>query len=172
LLGQIVRPASLNSQTIEQIFTYVLQGTGWSLGRVDYAGVKDFVFDDYLTSLEAIHKIVDNFGAEIVFRVEFTGLSVSKKWIDVMQQRGQDTKKVFTYGLDLVDVERVEDTKDLVTALIGVEQADANGNPLTFASYTPPSHPNLEKVNDWVGSTVALQQFGQNGKHIFDVSQR
>jgi phage minor structural protein len=169
LLGQIVRPASLKSQTIEQIFTYVLQGTDWSLSQVDYVGVKDFVFDDYLTSLEAVHKIVDSFGAEIVFRVEFTGLSVSKKWIDVVQQRGQDTKKVFTYGLDLVDVERVEDTKDLVTALIGVGQADANGNPLTFASYTPPSHPNLEKVNDWVGSRVALQQFGQNGKHIFGV---
>nr|WP_255724708.1 phage tail spike protein [Shimazuella soli] len=169
LLGQIVRPASLNSQTIEQIFTYVLQGTGWSLRRTDYAGVNDFVFDDYITSLEAVHKILDVFGAEIVFRVDFNGLRISQKWIDVVQRRGQDTKKMFVYGLDLVDVERVEDTKDLVTALIAVGQADANGNPLTFAGYTPPVNTNYEKVNDWVGSTVALQQFGKNGKHIFGV---
>src|SRR5690606_20400425 len=134
LLGQIVRPVTLNSQSLEQIFTYVLQGTGWQLGKTDYAGVNDFVFDDYITSLEAVHKVLDVFGAEIVFRGDFDGLRISQKWIDVVQRRGQDTKKMFAYGLDLVDVERVEDTKDLVTALVAVGSADANGNALTFAN--------------------------------------
>jgi phage minor structural protein len=169
LLGQIVRPVTLNSQSLEQIFTYVLQGTGWHLGRTDYAGVNDFQFDDYITSLEAVHQILDVFRAEIVFRVDFNGLRISQKWVDVVQRRGQDTKKMFTYGLDLVDVERVEDTKDLVTALVASGQADANGNSLTFSSYTPPANSNYEKVNDWVGSTSSLQQFGKNGKHIFGV---
>lgn len=169
LLGSIIRPATLNSYTLEQIMSYILQGTGWELGRVDYSGVRDFEFEEYITSLEALHQVLDSFGAELRFRVDFTGVNINKRYVDVMVKRGENTGKIFAYSYDLIDCERIEDTKELVTALIGVGESDANGNPITFINYNPPENTRYEKHGDWVGSIEALQRWGRNGKHIFGV---
>jgi phage minor structural protein len=169
LLGTIVRPTKLNSYTLEQAMEYVLAGSGWELGKAEYSGVKDFDFTDYITALDAVHQILDEFGAEIKFTVEFVGLTVVRKTIDVLLARGEKTLKPFVYSIDLEGVEKHEDTDDLVTALIGVGPSRSDGSYLTFSSYTPPAEPGYEKVDDWVGSLDALQQWGNGGKHIFGV---
>jgi phage minor structural protein len=164
LLGKIVRPVTLNSQTIEQIMLYILQGTGWELGRVDYAGAYDFKFEKYTRSLAALHQVLDTFGAELKFRVEFNKLNVTGRFIDVLELRGTNDGRMFEYGRDLAEVEKIEDTRDLVTALIGV-----GSDNLTFANYSPPADPKYEKFNDWVGSIEALERWSEDGEHIFDI---
>jgi phage minor structural protein len=172
LTGQIIRPTTLPSKTIAQVMEEVLQNTGWELGRVDYAGVQDFTFDKYMTALEAVHKIMDQFDAEIRFRVEFNGAIVVGKYIDMLLQRGSDTGKLFSYGYDLTDqVERVSNSNDIVTALIGVGPDDSSGNPMTFSNYNPVVPDGYEKQGDWIGNTEARERWGDEGKHIFGVYQ-
>lgn len=171
LLGNIVRPAELKSYTLEQAVNYVLNGTGWTCGNVEFAGNKDIKFDDYVSSLEALHQVLDTFGAEITFTVEFDGLKIRRKTVSGVIEKGSKIMKPFVYGLDLTEVERVEDYTNLVTALIGVGNAD-NSN-ITFMGYTPPNL-DTEKYEkpagaDWVGSLEALQRWGKNGKHIMGV---
>lgn len=178
LIGQIIRPnPSLSSgiypsYTIEQIMDVILQNTGWQLGRVDYSGVQDFDFNKYPTALAALHQVMSQFEAEVRFRVEFVGNYVAGKFIDMVRQRGSDTGKVFSYGYDLTDdVQRVIDTNDLVTALIGLGPNDSTGKPMTFADYHPSVPSGYEKQSDWIGNIEARERWGAAGKHIFGVYQ-
>jgi phage minor structural protein len=166
LLSEWVLPVTLNSYTLEQAMAYALQNTGWELGKTEYSGVRDFKFEEPVSALAAVHQIMDQFEAEIKFRVEFDGMRIKHRYIDVLQRRGQETGKMFSYGIDLQDeVERTDDTTELFTAVIGVGNADENGKLLTFKDYNPPADPKYEKVDNWVGSVEALQKYGKNGKH-------
>lgn len=178
LIGQIIRPNPANSKgiyasyTIAQIMEVVLSNTGWQLGRVDYQGIQDFEFKDYPTALEGLHQVLEQFGAEIRFRVEFNGTKITGKYIDMLQQRGNNTGKLFSYGYDLTDdVDRMSDTNDLVTALIGVGPNDSTGLPMTFVNYNPSVSSGYEKQSDWIGSIEARERWGNQGKHIFGVYQ-
>lgn len=173
LLGNVVRPATLTSYTLEQAINYVLSGSEWVCGDAEFAGVKDIKLDDYMTSLEALHKVLDAFGAEIEFHVRFEGLRVVEKKVSGVLRRGKATKKPFVYGLDLVEVEREEDTSNLVTAMIGVGKGDTSGQFLTFANFTPAGldTTKYEKPHavDWVGSLEAFQRWGKRGRHVFGI---
>jgi phage minor structural protein len=180
LIGQIIRPnpdpdqpnGIYPSKTIEQIMEIILQNTGWQLGRVDYSGVQDFTFNDYPTALGALHKVMEQFEAEVKFRVEFSGTTITGKYIDMLRRRGDNTGKIFSYGYDLTDeVQRVIDTNDLVTALIGIGPNDSDGKPMTFANYHPTVPSGYEKQLDWIGNIEARERWGDQGKHIFGVYQ-
>ncbi|SFX83580.1 phage minor structural protein, N-terminal region, partial [Thermoactinomyces sp. DSM 45891] len=92
-----------------------------------------------------------------------------RKYVNVYRKRGQVTGKIFSYGRDLVEVKRTRDTKDLVTALIGIGKDEGDGSILTFQDYTPPDNFKYEKNEDWVGSIESLQRWRRNDKHIFGV---
>lgn len=170
LTSQLIETTTYPSYTLEQIMGVVLSNTGWQLGKVDYSGVRDFTFENYPTALEALHMVMDQFGAEVKFRVEFDGQRVIGQYIDVLRHRGiEEMQEVFMYGHDLTDqVDRVLNTNDIVTALRAFGPNDSNSNPITFANYTPPSLPEgYEKAGDWVGSIEARERYGRNGQHRF-----
>ena len=169
LLGNIVRPIQMPSKTLEQALLVVLNNTGWEVGELSYAGVRDISIDSHMTSLEALHMVVDAFDGEMEYEVIFDGATVTKRLIHVVTKRGQKTNKVFEYGKDITNVERTENTRDLVTALIGVGKGDANGNPITFSNYQPPKDEDYPKENDYIYSVEAFQRYHKNGKHIFGV---
>jgi phage minor structural protein len=168
LHGVVVKGTLLKSIGLEQAATHALQGTGWTLGRVEYAGLKDVDFSEYPTALAALYKIRDIYDLELEFSVHFDGVKVREQFVHFVKRRGQNTRKRFTYGKDLKGVTREEDRTDLVTALVGVGKADEEGNRLTFADYEA-MHGGYwkPKGQDWVGDDEALQKYGNNGKHIF-----
>ncbi|MBD1373710.1 phage tail protein [Hazenella sp. IB182357] len=170
LLATIVRPIKLHSYTIEQAMNVALQGTCWEIGTVEYNGVRDFEFNDYITSLQATHEILEHFGAEIEFIVGFNGTKITDRKVNVLLERGQKTGVRLEYSRGLIGVERNDNTNDLVTALIGVGKGDASGSTLTFNNYYPEEmEESYEKESDWVGNLDALSRWGSDGKHIFGV---
>lgn len=169
LIGDIVRPITLLSKTLEQSLAVVLNNTGWEIGDLANAGLRDIIFKDHLTSLEALHQVVDTYGVEMEFEVKFDGATVTKKLIHAVEKRGTNTGKIFEYGKDLTSVERIEDTRSLVTALIGVGKADANGNPLTFTTYNAPVDARYIKENDYVYDMDSFQRFNNGGKQIVGI---
>ncbi|MDF2010189.1 phage tail spike protein [Priestia megaterium] len=175
LLVNVVRPATLNSYTLENAMKYVLSGTGYELGDVSYLESKDVVFDQYITVLEAIYSIMELFDVEIQFEYKYSNGVVTNRIVHVTEQRGTVTNKLVTVGKDLVDVKRTVNTDNLVTALIGVGKGDSGGASLTFAglSYNPNKEAgdNFSKPTDvdWIGNEDALQEYGKNGKHIFGI---
>lgn len=170
LNGHVARPIVMSSYTLQQAMEYALQNTGWRLGRVDFAGVKDFEISEHITALEAIHIITQEFGAEMEYEVIFNGTRIVDKHINVLNGRGSLSGKLFTYEKDITGVERVEDSRSLVTALIGVGQGDQDGTLLTFDALTEyPESDRYVKSNDFVADMEAFQRFNKSGKHIFGV---
>jgi phage minor structural protein len=173
LLIDIVRPTTLASVTLENALLYVLDGTIYSLGEVDYEGVQDIVFEDHVTVLQAIHMIVEKFAAEIQYEVIFKNGVIEQRLVHVTRRRGTETNYLFTYGKNLLEVERTETSENLVTALIGVGKKDSEGNAVDLVGinrmdsrgyYVPQS-------TDYMINEEALQEYGKNGKHIFGVFQ-
>jgi phage minor structural protein len=162
LLGTIVRPAELLAVTIEQALYSFLQETRWDIGVMEWSGVKDIVIKDYLTAIQAIHLLRDEFGAELVFRVEFTGPKITKRYLDFYQKRGTNRGKVIEYGKDITSIVKKESIETVYTALIGVGKADKDGKLLTFASVDAPDKP---VGQDWIGNEEAREQFGIDGRH-------
>ncbi|MCU5554893.1 phage tail protein [Bacillus cereus] len=168
LYNTIVKGEKLVSISAQDAATKVLEGTGWKLGIIDYAGLQNVDLSEYPTALAALHKIRDIYGLEMEFTVNFMGTQVRERFVHLVKKRGQVTGKRFTYAKDLIGVSREEDRSDLATAIIPVGKADEKGNRLTMEEF--------ENVHDgyvspkgqaWVGDDNALQQFGKNGKHLF-----
>lgn len=173
LIKTIVRPTTFTSASLEDVLTYILNGTEWAVGDVADLGLKDYKIEDYSNALEALVNAVKAYGGELNYEYELlpnSSVVVSQK-VSVYEQLGQETGLLFTHGKDVKGVERIEDTTKLVTALIGVGKADDNGVPMTFSSINPsvPSGYERPSGTDWVGSTKALETYSNNGEHIFGV---
>lgn len=160
LNGAFIRPTTMTGWSAEDALDYVLDGTMWNRGECDFLGAETLDFQDYPTSLSALHTIATVFGGELKYRVEIRK-NVLYRYIDLVESRGTDTGKRFEYHKDINGLTRTEDSSNLATALIGLGKADANGKRMTFAS--------INDGLDWVGDDDALDRYGQNGYHIFGV---
>lgn len=168
LYTHIVAGELLTAVSAKDAATKVLEGTGWKLGMIDYAGLQNIDLNEYPTALAALHKIRDTYGLEMEFTVNFVGTQVRERFVHLVKKRGNVSGKRFTYGKDLLGVTREVDRSDLATAIIPVGKADETGKRLTIEAfenfhdgYVSP------KGQNWVGDDSALQQFGKNGKHLF-----
>ncbi|MFD9628682.1 phage tail spike protein [Peribacillus muralis] len=174
LLATPFRPLSMKSLSLKQAMDVALQGSGWTLGEYDWSGIVDIEFDEYITALEAIYTIIESFGAELRFEIQFKNGVVTKRLVHVASQLGRVTNKRFVYGKDLVGVKRTYNSEGVVSALIGVGKGDTDGARLTLAGYDPDSDTQKDALPkgyekpvsaDWVGNEAALQAYGKDGKH-------
>ncbi len=172
LNNDIVRPMTFVG-TAEEALDFVLAGTRWQRGIVQWTGSVTLDLRDYPTVLAAVRKILEAFGGELRFRVTFEAGRVTGRYVDLLAWRGRFTGKRFEYAKDMEGVTRTEDVTKLATALIGLGKSDDSGNRVTFSGVTwskangdPADKP---AGQDWVGDEDALQVWGVNGKHLFDV---
>ncbi|PZN10009.1 MAG: hypothetical protein DIU69_07815 [Bacillota bacterium] len=172
LNGEYVRPATWTGVTAAQALANALTGTRWAPGQVEWLGSRTITIDGYKTVTEVLLQIASEFGGELRWRVEWRDGRIVARYVDLLQRRGRRTGKRFEYAKDIEGLKRIEDTTELVTAMIGVGQTDENGNRLTFADVTwsrakgdPADKP---AGQDWVGDLDALQRWGlPGGRHIF-----
>ena len=136
LLSTIVRPVNMVSVTLEQALGIVLNQTGYSIGDIDFAGLRDINIETHTTALEALHRVVAEFG-EMEFEVIFDGTQIKRKQVNVVRKRGKETGKIFEYTRNLTEIKKISDSNSVITALIGVGKDDANGKPLTFFTNEP-----------------------------------
>lgn len=175
LLVNIVRPAMLSSYTLENSMNYILQGTGYELGDVDFIESKDIEIESHATVLEILYLIMELYSAEVQFEVVFKNGIIKKRLVHIQQRRGTKTNKLFAYGKDLLEVKRTVDTEGLITALIGVGKSDSSGKLLTLTdlTYNASFHGNgnytKDVAEDYISDDDALQNYSRNGKHIFGV---
>jgi phage minor structural protein len=170
LMGQTVRPVSYKSETLSTIARELLKNTGWELGDTFYDDIVNIDFNEYPSVLEALHILIEQFSAEIEFKIKFDGVGINKKVVNFYQQRGEKTNVIFEYGHNLQGVVRTEDSNRILTAMIGVGKEDSNGKKILIknAQVTPPEP--FVKVDDYVGDLDALERWGNaNGEHTYGV---
>ncbi|WP_425203976.1 phage tail spike protein [Priestia megaterium] len=169
LLDSVVRPKTFTGQSLSTIINYLLGDTEWDLGRSYYNDIVTIEFNDYPTVLQAVRNTIEQFGAEIEFKVIFDGTKIAKRVVNLYDERGNKTNKTFTYDLDLKGVTRNEDSDKFYTAMIAVGKEDSNGNKISVANamWTPPKPYMI--VGDYICDTDALQQWCPSGLHKYGV---
>lgn len=175
-----IRPHQMNAA---QMLQQVLKSTRWSLGYVEDTGIQSTTFY-YITILEAIQKIVDLFKVELTFTIQLDPATqkITGRKVNLYQQQGRRTGKIFEYGSNLLTVTREEDSQNLVTALVGRGKGvqvsgqdtedttdDGYGRRLTFADVewkTSAGAPvNKPKGQEYVEDPQATSLYGFSDGH-------
>lgn len=175
LLYTTVRPTNQTALSAERAMSYVLAESRWTVGTVEVPGTTNLQYDDYATALQRLLDLATTFSGELRFRVEIDGGKVFGRYVDLLERRGSDTGKQFTYTKDIKSIKRTVDTTNIVTALIGVGKGDDNGNYVTFTdvSWSKDKGDPADKPpgQDWIGDDDAAAQWGVGGRHLFGVYQ-
>lgn len=118
-----VRPENRKAGELLQT---ALEGTRWQVGQTYDSGSFSTNFY-YISTLEAIQKIVELCGLEVTFEITLNPKThqIEHRLVNLYAQQGQRTGKRFEYGSNLLTVEREESAENLITALIGRGKGEA-----------------------------------------------
>jgi phage minor structural protein len=147
---KILEPVKLETQRLDMIAPYILQGTDWTPGDMPLLGIKTVEFETHIDALSAIRQIAELYGAEINFRVEISGNQITGRYVDFAEKVGDETRKEIVLGKDLLGVKRKE-TSDIVTALVGIGPERENGTRIIVR----------------VTNEEALERWGRNRRHMW-----
>ncbi|PRT09395.1 hypothetical protein C6353_32495, partial [Bacillus toyonensis] len=157
----IIKPQTLQATTVNESTDFALQGTEWKRGITEFVGIRTIHIKDFTNPLDLLKKIASTFELEIRFRTEIMGSFIVGRYVDLIKKVGRDNGKEFLLGKDVQGIRRIENSQDVVTALVGVgPQNSETGEFLTF-----------EEINNgklYVGNNDALQRWSKDGKHLFD----
>ena len=130
-----VRPENRKAGELLQT---ALEGTRWQVGQTYDSGTFSTNFY-YISTLEAIQKIVELCGLEVTFEITLNPKThqIEHRLVNLYAQQGQRTGKRFEYGSNLLTVEREESAENLITALIGRGKGEAIYHEDNTAEETP-----------------------------------
>ncbi|PHB91561.1 hypothetical protein COF04_30805 [Bacillus toyonensis] len=158
----VIKPQTLQATTVNESTDFALQGTEWKRGITEFVGIRTIHIKDFTNPLDLLKQIASTFELEIRFRTEIMGSFIVGRYVDVIKKVGRDNGKEFLIGKDVQGIRRIENSQDVVTALVGVgPQNSETGEFLTF-----------EEINNgkiYVGNNDALQRWSKDGKHLFDI---
>ncbi|WP_257131180.1 phage tail spike protein [Bacillus toyonensis] len=162
----VIKPQTLQATTVNESMDFALQGTEWKRGITEYSGVRTIPIKDFTNPLDFLKQIASTFGLEIRFRIEIRGSFIVGRYVDLIKKVGRDNGKEFVLGKDIQGIRRIENSQNIVTALVGVGPSKENPDTgkeefLTF-----------EDINGgklYVSNNDALQRWSKDGKHLFDI---
>ena len=111
------------------IMTGVLNGTRWSVGKVDTPSELIPMYDlaEGISALEIIHKLIALYDYEVRYRFTIVDNTIVERKIDLVESIGKDYGKRFEYTKDIEAIERFVDSTEIKTAAIvigGVREED------------------------------------------------
>lgn len=170
LFEDVVRPTTYTNVTPSDYFSQLLILSDWKLKDCDYKPQQTIKIEKHMTLAEAVYLGLKTFGMDIRYSVNFKGGRITSKNVNILNQRGSKTGKIFNTEKDLIKVIREVDTSNVVTALIPSPPKDEQGNILSIVglSYVGTD---VKKTTDadFVYSESAYQNFNRNGKHRFGI---
>lgn len=117
LLDHPIDELLVENDTVENILFQILQGSRWEVGTIDVSGTFTHSFSES-NGLKAIHELLGLCGGEIHYRFEVSQNKVTKRYIDILAQRGEYRGKRFVRGKDVNHIKSYENTDDLITSII------------------------------------------------------
>ncbi|PFR72929.1 hypothetical protein CN936_25510 [Bacillus cereus] len=154
----IIKPQRIESETVNTFIDIALADSKWQRGITDYSSFHTMTIDEFIDPLTFLKKIAALFELEIQYRVEVSGSQITGWYVDMIKKRGRETGKEVTLGKDLVDVRRIEHSRDICTALVGFVRGE--GDKLIT----------IESINNgllYITDSDAFQRWNAHGKHKF-----
>lgn len=138
-------------------------GSRWEAGRVEPKGTESFSWY-HENAYEAVTDIVEAYAGELQTSIELSGPNVTARRIDILARRGADYGRVFTYGRDLVGIERSVSSDPIYTALYGygkgVQTYDEETGEATGGYSRKITFGEVNGGVDWTGDDDARLKYG------------
>lgn len=157
-----IRPQKLEGLTAHQYVNLATAGTKWQPGNIAYASFRTMTLDEFTDPLTLLKKTATLFNLELNYRVEVDGNRITGWFVDLVEKIGRVTRKEIELGKDLINVTRIEHTKNICTALVGFARGE-NNEVLT-----------IEKINNgspYIVDNEAFQRWSENGQHKYGFYQ-
>ncbi len=157
-----IRPQKLEGLTAHQYVSLATAGTKWQPGNIAYASFRTMTLDEFTDPLTLLKKVSTLFNLELNYRVEVDGNRITGWFVDLVEKVGRVTRKEIELGKDLINVTRIEHTKNICTALLGFARGEDN-EVIT-----------IEKINNgspYIVDNEAFQRWSENGQHKYGFYQ-
>ncbi|MCU5519975.1 hypothetical protein OCA41_06585 [Bacillus cereus] len=157
-----IRPQKLEGLTAHQYVSLATSGTKWQPGNIAYASFRTMTLDEFTDPLTLLKKTAALFNLELNYRVEVDGNRITGWFVDLVEKIGRVTRKEIELGKDLINVTRIEHTKNICTALLGFARGEDN-EVIT-----------IEKINNgspYIVDNEAFQRWSENGQHKYGFYQ-
>ncbi|MDW0112202.1 phage tail spike protein [Sporosarcina saromensis] len=154
--AKVISPQDLDltGATPASALTAALDATEWKPGIVEYTGsFRTIKLDSHTDPYSLLKLIASTFELEIRYRVEVKGNRIIGRFVDLVERIAGFEGKEIEYGKDLVGIRRVEDTSNIVTALLGLGPVREDGT----------------RLEVFVEDKDALARWGRNGNHLIQV---
>lgn len=161
--SKVIEPQTLNEYTVSMHAGFALGNTSWQVGEVESNHYRTITIENHTNPYAYLRQISNEFDLELNFRIEVDGNRIVGRYVDLLQRIGTWRGVEVEFGTNLESIRRNEDTKNIVTALVGlgpVPQEDEDGN-------TPP------RMEVFVQDNEALERWGfkdryGNLRHLVD----
>ncbi|WP_242250254.1 phage tail spike protein [Bacillus cereus group sp. BfR-BA-01324] len=153
-----IRPQKIQSKTLNEFMDMALVGIKWERGITEYSGFHTMTIDTFIDPLKFLKDIASLFDLEIQYRVEIIGSQIVGWYVDMIKRRGKNEGKEITLGKDLIGIKRVENTRNICTALIGFVKGEGD-SVITIES--------INKGLPYIVDTQAFQLWNKKGFHRF-----
>ena len=171
--GAIIKDRRFVNREIIDGARVAFESIGWSVADFDVSVGKTYNFYN-VTPLEARQILVETFGFEFDYWLDFDGKKVTNRHVAVKEKIGEKTSKRYTYGHNVLNIRAEQDYSEIYTAVIGrgkgeeIEETGGYGRRIEYTDvvWSKPSKP----LNKPAGTRVledpnATQLFGykENG---------
>lgn len=171
--GAIIQDRRFINREIIDGARVAFESIGWSVADFDVSVGKTYNFYN-VTPLEVRQILVETFGFEFDYWLDFDGKKVTNRHVAVKEKIGEKTNKRYTYGHNVLNIRAEQDYSEIYTAVIGrgkgeeIEETGGYGRRIEYTDvvWSTPSKP----LNKPAGTRVledpnATQLFGykENG---------
>ena len=171
--GAIIKDRRFVNREIIDGARVAFESIGWSVADFDVSVGKTYNFYN-VTPLEARQILVETFGFEFDYWLDFDGKKVTNRHVAVKEKIGEKTSKRYTYGHNVLNIRAEQDYSEIYTAVIGrgkgeeIEETGGYGRRIEYTDvvWTTPSMPlNKPAGTRVLEDTNATQLFGykENG---------
>ena len=171
--GAIIQERRFRQSEIIDGARVAFDSIGWSVVDFDVSDTEDYIFYN-VSPLEARAVLVETFGFEFDYWLDFDGKNIRNKQISVKREMGKDSNKRYNYGHNVLNIKVEQDYSEIYTAVIGRGKGedlgdDAYGRRIEFTDveWKTPSKPmNKPKGSRVLHDENATQLFGyhEDGK--------
>ena len=171
--GAIIKERRFRQAEIIDGARVAFDSIGWSVVDFDVSDTKDYIFYN-VSPLEARAILVETFGFEFDYWLDFDGKNIRNKQISVKREMGKDSNKRYNYGHNVLNIKVEQDYSEIYTAVIGRGKGedlgdDAYGRRIEYTDVvwkTPTNPMNKPKGSRTLHDENATQLFGyhEDGK--------
>ena len=171
--GAIIQERRFRQSEIIDGARVAFDSIGWSVVDFDVSDTEDYIFYN-VSPLEARAILVETFGFEFDYWLDFDGKNIRNKQISVKREMGKDSNKRYNYGHNVLNIKVEQDYSEIYTAVIGRGKGedlgdDAYGRRIEYTDVvwkTPTNPMNKPKGSRTLHDENATQLFGyhEDGK--------